>query len=160
MAKGFFDVQQQEPYRTAGDALQKSAQAAQTWRQAQAEAAPIKEQIRQEIEAGQAPQLILYQALKVIGILTGDPEFTATTTAKLDTVYKDLEQQALFQNNEKIAQERLAAQQRETNERTRRSLLIQLSKQRKVESAIQEAIKALAEILDTDAAADNTTENQ
>lgn len=160
MGKGFFDVAQQEPYRTAGDALKQSAQAAQTWKQAQAEAAPIKAQIRREIEAGDAPQLILYQALKVIGILTGDPEFTAATTVILDEVYKDLDQLALFQNNERIAQERREAQLREVNEATQRSLTRQLKKQQHVVIAITAALKALAETMNTEAAADTTTENQ
>lgn len=143
MAKGFFDVTAEEPAAAAGGALAKANRDAQEMQAAFSEAEKLKENILQELEAGKDPQIILYTALKTIGILTNDPEFTEKTQGKLDGIYKDLAQLSFIEDNDKKAQERLDKMQADYNDKVRRSVKRQLNAYKKVQSALYEVLDAI-----------------
>lgn len=143
MAKGFFDIETEEPAAGSGAALTKANRDAQEVQEALTEAEKLKGNILQELEAGKDPQIILYTALKAIGILTNDPEFTEKTQGKLDGIYKDLAQLSFIEDNDKKAQERLEKMQADYNDKLRRSVRRQLNAYKKVQAALYEVLDAV-----------------
>lgn len=143
MAKGFFDIETTEPAAGGSSTLAKADRDARQDAQDRAEAEKLKETITRQLEAGQEPQIILYTALKAIGLLTHDPAFTEAATGKIDAVYSDLAQQSFIQDNNAIAQARLETMQRDYNDKLRRSINRQLAGYRRVEKALQEVLQAV-----------------
>lgn len=144
MAKGFFDIEAAEPAAgSSGKALAKANRDAAEMQEAFTEAEKIKAKILREFEAGKDPQLILYDALKIIAILTADNNFLEKTTEKLDAVYKDLAQLSFIQDNNQIAQERLEKAEQEYNDKLRRSINRQLAGYRRVEKALNDVLAAV-----------------
>lgn len=143
MAKGFFDIEAAEPAAGGGSALAKADRDARKIAQDRAEAERLKENITAQLEAGAEPQIILYTALKAIGLLTNDPAFTEAAQGKIDAVYSDLAQQSFIQDNNAIAQERLEKMQTEYNDKLRRSINRQLAGYRRVEKALNDVLAAV-----------------
>lgn len=106
----------------------------------------LKTRILQQLEQGNAPELILYTALQVIGILTHDAEWAEAGRQTLDSVYSDLAQQSLFMDNAAIAAQRLDTMQAEYNEKLRRQLQRNLNGCRRIEKALTEAMQAVDEL--------------
>ena len=126
------------------------AAAVRTWAERQEEreqAEQLKRSILEQLQSGNDPQLILYAAIKCIGLYSADAEFTEQAQGCLDSVYSDLMQQSLLTDNAAIAAERLAAMQSEYNAKLRRSINRQLAGYRRITAALNEA---LAEINDLD----------
>ena len=122
------------------------AAAAKTMQERAAEretAEQLKQSVLNQLEQGNEPQIILYTALKCIGLLTNDPEYISTGTGLLDTVWADLAQQSFIQDNAAIAAERLETMQTEYNKKLRSSINRQLSGYRRIERALNEALTAL-----------------
>lgn len=144
MAKGYFDIEAAEPAAGgSGKALAKADRDARQIAQDRAEAERLKENITAQLEAGTEPQIILYTALKAIGLLTNDPAFTEAAQGKIDAVYSDLAQQSFIQDNNAIAQERLEKMQAEYNDKLRRSINRQLAGYRRVEKALNDVLAAV-----------------
>lgn len=85
-------------------------------------AAELMESITEQLEKGNAPQLILYSAISAIGLLTNDPEWAAAAHDTLDTVYADLEQDSFLTDNAAVAAHRLEQMQQNYNEKLKRQL--------------------------------------
>lgn len=113
------------------------------WMQDHEEAQKLKQSITRQLEQGNEPQLILYTALKVIGILTNDPEWTEAGHQILDSVYDDLKQQSLIVDNAAIEAERLEKIQADYTTKLRRQLIRQLSSCKQIESALKETLQTL-----------------
>lgn len=123
--------------------------AARTWAERQEEreqAEQLKRNILTQLQSGNDPQLILYTALKCIGLYSSDAEFTEQAHSCLDTVYADLMQQSLLTDNAAIAAERLESMQSEYNAKLRRSINKQLAGYRRIAAALNEALNAIESI--------------
>ena len=123
--------------------------------------AQLKKSIAFQLERGAAPQDVLYSAIKAIGILTKDTDWTDTTTQAIDSVYGDLAQQSLIDDNAAIALERLAERRAEYDSKLIRQLSTQMQGYRRVEKALRDALNAITgpEVRAQTAAGDGDTES-
>jgi len=146
MAKTLEEYAAQHPQQEPERERQAIAETAQTYRERQQEreqAEQLKASILQQLEQGNAPQYILYTAIKAIGILTHDAEWAEAGRQTLDTVYADLAQQSLLTDNAAIAAQRLDTMQAEYNDKLRRQLQRNLNGYRRIEKALTEALQAV-----------------
>ena len=146
MNKGFFDIESLDPGECAGSAIIKSDQDAAALREARQTAERLKAEILRELEAGAAPQIILYKALEAIGLLTSDTEFINQSHGRLNAVYADLLQQSLLQDNETAALERLNQLEEDYNAKLCLSAERQLAGYRKIEKALNEIIATVNQL--------------
>ena len=105
--------------------------------------AQLKASITQQLQAGSAPELILYTALRAIGILSHDEEWAEAGRQQLDSIYSDLAQESLLTDNAAVAAQRLEDLRGKYNDRLRRQLTSQLNGYRKVEKALLDALSAV-----------------
>ena len=103
----------------------------------------IKAGISQQLAQGNAPQYILYSALRAIGILTQDPAWAKAGIAALDSVYADLAQQSMLVEESSAAADRLAQMQADYCQKTRRQIRQSLTKLEKLQRALSEAERAV-----------------
>ena len=103
----------------------------------------LKESIARKIQEGTPPQYVLYAALQVIGLSTGDPEWAEAQACALDSIYNDLAQQSLFTEAAEREAERLDHLQAEYREKTRRQLQHQIGGCRRIIRALTDALDAL-----------------
>lgn len=105
----------------------------------------LKTSILQQLEQGNAPHIILSAAVRAIGILTHDTEWADAGQYFLDSVYADLEQQSLLQDNAAVALQRLDQMQADYNTKQARRLQTSFKQYAKLEKALNEAWNALTE---------------
>lgn len=126
MSLGLFDYAQQNPDiqepKQEAQAIRDTAQTYRDRQEQQQEVNRLKESILQQLKEGNAPQLILYTALKAIGTATADKAWTETTTGYLDAVYSDLMQESFVTDNAAIAEKRLTEKRAEYVDKARRKL--------------------------------------
>lgn len=103
----------------------------------------LKASIAQQLQEGEAPQYILYSALRAIGLLTHDEAWAEAQQKTLDSVYSDLAQQSLLTDNAAIAAARLDAMQTEYKEKLRRQLQRQIGGYKRIARALNEALDAV-----------------
>ena len=155
MGFGLFDYAQQNPDIEApqheAQAIRDTAQTYRDQQERQEKLDQLKAGILQQLEQGDAPQFILYTALKAIGTATNDSNWTETATGYLNAVYSDLMQESFVDDNAAIAAKRLDAQRAEYVEKTRRKMATLQRETNKINGAI----KALLDQLD---AMENTPE--
>ena len=82
----------------------------------------LMQSIDAQLQQGTPPQYVLYTALRVIGLLSGNTAWEDQQRAKLDTIYKDLAQESLFADNAATAEARLDDQRAQYIDKTRRKL--------------------------------------
>lgn len=133
---------QQEPERER-QAIEETARSYREQMQERETVEGLKASILQQLEQGNAPETILYTALRAIGILTHDEQWTEAGRQTLDTVYADLAQQSLLTDNAAIAAQRLDTMQAEYNDKLRRQLQRNLNGYRRIEKALTEALQAV-----------------
>ena len=126
MGFGLLDYAQQHPDTQEppqeAQAIRGTAQTYRNQQERQEKTDRLKESILQQLEQGNAPQLILYTALNAIGTATSDDSWTETATGFLNTVYGDLMQESFVTDNAAIAAKRLEEQRAEYVEKTRRRM--------------------------------------
>lgn len=147
MGFGLFEYAQQnpdiqEPPQEA-QAIRATAQTYRDRQERQQDIDRLKESILQQLAQGNAPQLILYTALKAIGTATDDDEFTETATGYLDRVYGDLMQESFLHDNAAIAAKRLEEQRADYMEKLRRQLDRNIKGIAKLERTLREAQDAI-----------------
>ena len=148
MEKGIFDFWEDHPDE-GGGALTEQISAAieqRTYQEAQADqarAAQLKNSIADQMERGETPEIVLYSAFELIGLYSGDPEWTRTQRARLDAVYKDLAQQSLITDNAAIADARLRAAAADFAAKTRRTIRAKLNGCERLEKALRTALQEL-----------------
>lgn len=136
---------QQEPEqerRTVDESARRYREQLQDREQAE----ELKASILQQLEKGNAPETILYTALRAISILTHDAEWLEAGEKTLDSIYADLAQQSLFTDNAAIAAKRLETMQAGYNDKLRRQLSRQLMGYRRIERALTDALQAVDEL--------------
>ncbi len=133
---------QQEPERER-QAIAETARSYQDRQQERESVEQLKASIAQQLQEGNAPQYILYAALRAIGILTHDAEWAEAQKQILDSIYADLAQQSLLTDEAAVSAARLDAMQTQYNDRLRRQLTTQLNGYRRIEKALQEALQAV-----------------
>ena len=147
MGIGLFEYAAKNPAQDPPEQERQAIEgAARTYRERQEEreqAEELKASIAQQLERGNAPQYILYTALRAIGVLTHDAEWAEAQQQTLDSVYADLAQQSLLTDNAAIAAARLDTMQTQYNDKLRRQLTKSLNGYRRIEKGINEALKAL-----------------
>ena len=146
MAKTLEEYAAQHPQQEPEQERQAIEDTARSYREQMQERETVeglKASILQQLEQGNAPQYILYTAIKAIGILTHDAEWAEAGRQTLDTVYADLAQQSLLTDNAAIAAQRLDTMQAEYNDKLRRQLTRNLNGYRRIEKALQEALQAV-----------------
>lgn len=136
---------QQEP-ETERQSMAAVVQDYQTRQELIAEVTRLKTSIKQQIEEGNAPEYILYTALKVIGLLTNDMEWAKAGQDILDLVYSDLAQQSFLTDNAAIAADRQEKMRQEYSDKLKRQLKRNLNGYKKVADSLQAALKALEAI--------------
>lgn len=136
---------QEEPERERQQ-MQEIAATIKDRQQEREQAAQLKESILQQLEQGNAPEYILYTAIKAIGLLSNDPGFIEAGQRCLDSVYSDLAQQSLITDNEAIAAHRLEQMQSEYIRKARASLTRQLNGSKRISDAIEKALQAIKDI--------------
>ena len=124
------------------DQDREAARVYQDQAQAREEIGRLKASILYQLEQGNAPQYILYPALKAIGMLTNDPDFTASGIQILDSIYADLAQESLLIDELAAASERLERMQAEYNSKLERQLERSLNGYRRIEHGLTEALRA------------------
>ena len=147
MGIGLFDYAQQNPDiqepQQEAQAIRETAQTIRDREQRQQDIGKLKASILQQLDAGNAPQLILYTALKAIGTATNDDSWTETATGYLDRVYGDLMQESFLTDNAAVAAQRLEEQRAEYMDKLRRQLDRNLKGIGKLDRALQEARAAI-----------------
>ncbi len=108
----------------------------------------LKTSIMQQLEQGNAPELILLTAIRAIGILTHDEQWTNRGRQIIESVYNDLAQQSLLTDNAAIAAQRLERMQSDYNDKMRKRIQQSFRGYRKLEKALNEAWNALKEMGD------------
>lgn len=147
MAKSLEDYAAQNPQQEPERERQSARETARSYREQMQEREQVeglKASILQQLEQGNAPETILYTALRAIGILTHDAEWTESGEKTLESVYADLAQQSLLTDNAAIAAQRLGTMQADYNEKLRRQLQRNLNGYRRIEKALTEALQAVA----------------
>ena len=109
------------------------------------QAEQLKASILQQIDRGNAPQAILYTALKCIGLLSHDADFWEAGQAALDSIYADLAQQSFLVDTAAIEAQRLKAQQEAYNAKTRAAIKRQIRDNEKINRALYAALEAVAD---------------
>lgn len=108
----------------------------------------LKESIAAQLEQGNEPQYILYAAVKCIGSLTHDPEWTQSNLQILDTVYDDLRQHSFLVDNAAVATKRLEDMQATYNDKLKKQLQTQINGYNRIARALKEALQAVTDIDD------------
>lgn len=148
MGYGLFDYAQQNPDTQEppqeAQAIRETAQAYRDRQDRQQDIDRLKESILQQLEQGNAPQLILYTALTTIGTATGDESFTETATGYLDRVYGDLMQESFITDNAAIAAHRLDEMRAEYVDKLRQQVTRNLKGIARLEKALRDAQEAIA----------------
>lgn len=119
---------------------------AQTYREQQREQEQVKrlkESILQQLQEGNAPQYILYTALRAIGISTHDNKWAEAGEAILDGIYGDLTQQSLLEDEAAIAMQRLKDMQEKYRERSKQRLRTQINGYKRLKEALETAWQAV-----------------
>jgi|GEM_PF-4554993 len=119
---------------------------AQTYRERQKDGEEIerlKKSISQQLQEGNAPQYILYTALRAIGIATHDNEWAEAGETILDGIYGDLTQQSLLEDEAAISMKRLADMQVKYRERSKQRLKTQINGCKRLYKALNEAWQAV-----------------
>lgn len=135
----------QEPEKER-QAITRTARSYEDRQQEAAEAQRLKESITNQLEQGNAPEYILYTAIKAIGLLTHDEEWAQAGERCLDSVYEDLAQQSFIVDNAAVAAQRLDSMQAAYNDKLRRQLTRSISGYRRIEKALQEALQAVNDL--------------
>ena len=126
--------------------IEKTARIYEDRQQAAEEIERLKDSITNQLERGNDLQYILYTALTLIGLLTNDTEWAEAGQGILSGIYEGLEQQSLLTDNAAIAAQRLEGMQAAYNEKLRRQLTRSINGYKRIEKALQEALKAVDEL--------------
>lgn len=123
MTKGLFDIegQQQQP-ATEREAMATLAAEEEDRAADMKQAREDVERITQQIIEGDAPEIILYRAIRCIGCLIHDTDWAETCQGMLDQIYDDLMQQNLEADAAAEGRARLEARAKEASEKTRKQL--------------------------------------
>ena len=160
MGFGLFDYAQQNPDIEApqheAQAIRDTAQTYRDQQERQEKLDQLKAGILQQLEQGDAPQFILYTALKAIGTATNDSNWTETATGYLNAVYSDLMQESFIDDNAAIAAKRLDAQRAEYVEKTRRKMKALQRETNTIYGCIQTIIEHLDTLENIPGSADDT----
>lgn len=114
------------------------------------DAEDLKLSIAQQLEQGNAPEIILLSALKALGLATHDAAWQEEAIEKYNGIYKPAEgQQFVFDDNAAIAARRLADLQAKYHDKMRRRL-----------EKCQKEYKRLAEALETASDAINALDRE
>lgn len=146
--KGIFDYWEEHP-NTEGGTLTEQISAAvdrrtyQEAREDQERAARLKDGITEQMERGVSPEIVLYSALELIGLYSGDPEWAKEQRAKLEAVYKDLEQQSLITDNAAVANARLKAAADDFAAKTRAAIRAKINGCERLEKTLRAALMEL-----------------
>lgn len=126
MSFGLFDFAQQNPDIQApqqeAQAIRDTAQTYRDRQERQEKLDQLKAGILQQFEQGDAPQLILYTAIRAIGTATADNEWAETAKGYLDRIYSDLMQESFIDDNAATAAKRLEEQRAEYVDKARRRM--------------------------------------
>lgn len=150
MGNGLFDYAEAHPEQAqAAQEAPGVLETRQHWQNVE-KIREIKESISRQIEQGQAPQDILYNAIRAVGLLSNDPEWSERQREALGRVYPEIEQESLF-----VDREAQAAQRRETKiqdfiDKTRRQLNRQLKSCQSLQKTLEAALNDLAIMDDHD----------
>lgn len=101
--------------------------------------AQLKDSITHQLEAGNAPQTILYTAIRAIGLLTHDAPWSEAAERALDSVYSDLAQQSLLTDTAAAATARLDEMREQYAGKMQRQIKAQLNACKRLTAALQEA---------------------
>jgi len=146
MGKSLAEYAAQNPQPEPPQERQAVAHAARSYNDQIAErdqAERLKTSIAQQLQEGEAPQYILYSALRAIGLLTHDEAWAEAQQKTMDGVYSDLAQQSLLTDNAAIAAARLDTMQTEYKEKLRRQLQRQIGGYKRIARALNEALDAV-----------------
>lgn len=106
----------------------------------------LMESITEQLDKGNAPQLILYTAIKAIGLLANAPEWTEAAHGALDAVYADLEQDSFITDNSAVAAHRLEEKQHQYNEKLRRQLERDIRNYDRLVNSMRDTLATLSSI--------------
>lgn len=141
MKKGLFDYAEKHPAGAPPQEIEIEQKSAAERQAKDQEAADLKESISHQIEQGNAPQYILYTAIKAIGLLTSDDAWSEKNLTALDSVYDDLRQESFLVDNAAIAKARLDEMRTQYNAKLKRQINAQLNGYRKLSDALTEAYR-------------------
>ena len=110
MARGLFDYAEDAPQIERPEA---GADPIREYIQDTEEIARLQASVAAQIEQGKDPHVILFSAIKLIGVLTGADEWTTEQLERLEATYKDVEQQELFTESQALIDGALLEQKRE-----------------------------------------------
>lgn len=140
MAKSLAEYAAQHPPQgaqisAAADAGKSMTERREEW----ARADSLRESLLRQIQSGQEPSIILYTALRCIGIYSADQEWADAATGAPDAVYSDLAQQSFTTDVSAEERKRLDALQAAEREKIRNYA----KRERRRLESIQKALTAL-----------------
>lgn len=118
---------------------------------AEAEAEDLKRDIEDQLKQGIGAEFILYLAVKCIGILSDDPDFSDRIRDQLNEIYGDLTQENFLINRADIEDQRLTEQ----HEAYKAKLLKSIDTKARDLIRIQKALNDLRKIVDPPLDANN-----
>ena len=119
-------------------------------RQELEEADGLKDGILRVLEQGTDPQIVLYTAVRAIGLYSGDTEFTRQAYKHLDAVYGDLAQESFIVDNAAIAAERLRLQGKEYRSKLAKQIRRQRGTAKRITAELEAILKSLEQIEQAD----------
>lgn len=149
MSLGILEYAKLHPTQEPEQERQAAKETARSYREqldAAEEAEDLKRSIAQQIEQGNAPELILYTAIRTIGVLTNDEDWAGEQRDRLNGIYADLAQQSLIIDNAALAAARLEEQKKGYVHRTQKQLQRSLTGCGKLTRLLTEALQELEQL--------------
>lgn len=98
------------------------------------------------LERGDQEASIIWQLLELALLFTGETDWMEATRAAFEKRYPAAQQEAIFEASSILDAQRIRDQRRAYNEKTKKQLREQLKAYKKIETGLENALKALNEI--------------
>ena len=109
-----------------------------------------KDSIENQLQQGNAPQYILYTAIKCIGLLTDDDEWAEDQLSILDLIYDDLAQQCIDIDVAAVEAFRLKERQQKYLETVFNHATRDIALFKKINQSLEDVLNAVQSVYDDD----------
>lgn len=146
MGKGLFEYAAENPEKIAAEGERAGVERRATAKAVtdQEKAEELREIVAAQIADGEEPEIILYSAVKVIGLLTNDPKWTEQQRQVLDLLYIDAGQESLTSEATHRARERREQYRREYVKKEKKRLEKQRDDCKMLGDYLESALTAIA----------------
>jgi len=152
MGKGLFEYAAENPEKIAAEGERAGVERRATAKAVtdQEKAEELRKIVAAQIADGEEPEIILYSAVKVIGLLTNDPKWTEQQRQALDLLYIDAGQLSLTSEAAQRARERREQYRREYVKKEKKRLEGQIKACDGIKKNLTDAYNIIAAIMELD----------